>query len=68
MKLIKLHAKLGNKWTRIAAEIGGRTDNAAKNRYSIIEKKFGMHVNGRMETSSFPETGISTVLSENVTN
>lgn len=29
----------GNKWTLIAQEIGGRTDNAVKNRYAALEKK-----------------------------
>ncbi len=31
--------KHGNKWTLIAQEIGGRTDNAVKNRWAALEKK-----------------------------
>lgn len=37
--LLELHARYGNKWTRISRVIGGRTDNAVKNRYHAIKLK-----------------------------
>lgn len=38
-QLLEGHKKHGNKWTLIAQEIGGRTDNAVKNRFAALEKK-----------------------------
>lgn len=38
-QLLECHRKHGNKWTLIAQEIGGRTDNAVKNRWAALEKK-----------------------------
>eukprot|EP00775_Hariotina_reticulata_P005959 gene5959-6198_t len=38
-QLLEAHRHHGNKWTAIAIEIGGRTDNAVKNRFAILEKK-----------------------------
>ncbi|WIA36403.1 hypothetical protein OEZ86_007715 [Tetradesmus obliquus] len=37
--LVDGHRRHGNKWTLIAQEIGGRTDNAVKNRWAALEKK-----------------------------
>lgn len=38
-QLLDCHRRHGNKWTLIAQEIGGRTDNAVKNRWAALEKK-----------------------------
>eukprot|EP00775_Hariotina_reticulata_P006692 gene6692-6915_t len=38
-RLLDGHKRHGNKWTLIAQEIGGRTDNAVKNRWAALEKK-----------------------------
>ncbi|KAK9692251.1 hypothetical protein RND81_09G251700 [Saponaria officinalis] len=37
--IIELHAKMGNKWARMAAELPGRTDNEIKNFWNTRIKK-----------------------------
>jgi hypothetical protein len=37
--MVRLHLKYGNRWTTIAKELGGRTDNDVKNRFYKISKK-----------------------------
>ncbi|CAM8975589.1 unnamed protein product [Rhodiola kirilowii] len=38
--VIELHAKLGNKWSRMAAKLPGRTDNEIKNFWNTRVKRF----------------------------
>ncbi|KAK4358482.1 hypothetical protein RND71_020711 [Anisodus tanguticus] len=37
--IIEMHAKMGNKWSRMAAELPGRTDNEIKNYWNARLKK-----------------------------
>ena len=37
--LLREHKIVGNKWTEIAKAVGGRTDNAVKNRYAALMTK-----------------------------
>ncbi|XP_020584219.1 transcription factor LAF1-like [Phalaenopsis equestris] len=43
--ILSLHAKLGNKWSRIAAHLPGRTDNEIKNYWNSYLKKKIMQLN-----------------------
>ncbi|GAB4835321.1 hypothetical protein Ancab_000230 [Ancistrocladus abbreviatus] len=38
-RIIELHAKMGNKWARMAAELPGRTDNEIKNYWNTRTKR-----------------------------
>ncbi|XP_061352584.1 transcription factor GAMYB-like [Gastrolobium bilobum] len=38
-KILELHAKMGNKWARMAAELPGRTDNEIKNYWNTRIKR-----------------------------
>jgi Myb-like DNA-binding domain len=37
--LLSAHAARGNKWALIAAQLGGRTDNAVKNRFKSLQRR-----------------------------
>ncbi|WVZ01269.1 hypothetical protein V8G54_027338 [Vigna mungo] len=37
--IVRLHEKLGNRWSTIAAELPGRTDNEIKNHWHTVLKK-----------------------------
>ncbi|CAL0316456.1 unnamed protein product [Lupinus luteus] len=38
-RIIELHARMGNKWARMAAELPGRTDNEIKNYWNTRSKR-----------------------------
>ena len=55
--LMTKHKIVGNKWTEIAKAVGGRTDNAVKNRYAaLIAKQNG----GQLQVGEKEETPTST--------
>ncbi|KAK1305039.1 hypothetical protein QJS10_CPB11g01555 [Acorus calamus] len=50
--IIRLHHLLGNKWSKIASHLPGRTDNEIKNIWNIHLKKRITHSNGSNSPSS----------------
>lgn len=49
--LLEGYYKYGNAWTQIARHIGNRTDNAVKNRWSVLMKRRGNETRESSEPS-----------------
>lgn len=56
MQLLELHGIHGNKWTFISRTIGGRTDNAVKNRYHALQNKEKSKLFAKMEEVEAPSS------------
>ena len=55
--LMREHKIVGNKWTEIAKAVGGRTDNAVKNRYAaLMTKQSGGTASGGVKKKKPPTT------------
>jgi transcriptional activator Myb len=58
MKILQMHAVVGNQWAKISRSLVGRTDNSVKNRFYSILKNGPDLITG--STGSFPKLSIST--------
>lgn len=65
-KLMELHAKWGNRWSKIAAEMPGRTENMVRSRIQILKKaeqRSERHAEKPIEFSKLPTRTIKPVTS-----
>ena len=61
--LMREHKIVGNKWTEIAKAVGGRTDNAVKNRYAaLMTKQSGGTASGGVKKKKPPTTTMPTTM------
>ena len=56
-KLLEAHDTLGNKWTDIAKVVGGRTDNAVKNRFAALQKRIKASGGSRRKRPRYTQDG-----------
>ncbi|XP_073281171.1 transcription factor MYB101-like [Primulina huaijiensis] len=76
--IVELHAKLGNKWARMAAQLPGRTDNEIKNYWNTRFKRrqrAGLPIypqdhreDHHLNASSVPQPSLSSLLHLSPTN
>lgn len=67
--LMREHKIVGNKWTEIAKAVGGRTDNAVKNRYAaLMTKQSGGTASGGVKKKKPPTTTMPTTSPEKAEN
>lgn len=45
--LMEAYDSMGNRWTDIATQLKGRTDNAVKNRWGLLQKRSGRKATAR---------------------
>nr|XP_043608573.1 transcription factor MYB88-like [Erigeron canadensis] len=59
MLLCEAQKMFGNRWTEIAKVVSGRTDNAVKNRFSVLRKRKAKHEESTKENNVYKRTSIT---------